>query len=235
MTFARSLVFFVCFQALTLALAIISLILFWAPTMWILKIARVWSFTTLVLLDKICGLKYRIRGQANVPTHPYIMASKHQSAWETVAYQYLFGPTNFMFKKELIFIPFFGYVLWKSGNVMVNRGSTTKSGLAKMMEKIKDILRTRNLVIFPEGTRKSPGANPDYKSGLATIAKAIPGSFVLPVAVNSGRFWKKGGFMKYPGTIEVVIGKPLNTDDFDSRQALTTKVEAAIEENMKSI
>lgn len=236
MLYLRSIVFFVLYMVITFILSALSVVMFWTPASWVLWIARIWSFLTLVFLKYICRLKVRIEGRGSLPSGHYIIASKHQSAWETVTYQYLFGPTNFMFKKELLFLPLFGFTLYKSGNVMVDRGATTRAGLQRLIAQFKRILTRRNMVVFPEGTRKAPGAQPDYKSGLAIIASQIPGAVIVPVAMNSGRFWGKNGFLKKPGTIILRIGKPIFVDKFKGdRQGLAAAIETGIESGMQGL
>jgi len=237
MIYVRSIIFFVLYMAITFVLSALSLIMFWAPAGWILWIAKIWSFLTLVFLRRICNLGCEIEGVENLPAQGrYIIASKHQSAWETVTYQYLFGPTNFLFKKELLFLPLFGFTLYKSGNIIVSRGSTTRAGLVRLIARFKQVLARRNLVVFPEGTRTRPGAPPDYKSGLAIIAGSIPGVAIVPVALNSGRFWARNKFLKRPGTVTVRIGRPIRTDDFKSgRHALSAAIQNAIEGMMQGL
>ncbi|MDR0367367.1 MAG: 1-acyl-sn-glycerol-3-phosphate acyltransferase [Rickettsiales bacterium] len=221
------------YMSSAIVLSVYGCLMFWAPQNAIVWFARRWSGFVQFALDKLCGVKMRVEGLRNLPRGRYIIASKHQSAWETISYQTLFYPVNFLSKKEMLWLPLFGFTLWKSGNILVERGSTTRKGLSRLIEAFKATLAKRNLCVFPEGTRTAPGAPVEYKSGLGVIASRIGDVVIVPVAHNAGRFWPKNSFMKTGGTITVRIGRPIRARDFaGDRPALDKAIQNGIESMM---
>lgn len=233
--YIRSILFFIAFTIISLLLSLLSTILFFCPSKVILTIARYWSWATLFFLKYICKIDCEVTGRENIPANTYVIfASKHQSAWETVTYQYLLGNCVFMFKKELAFIPFFGVTLFKSGSILVDRNNTTKSSLKKLISNFKKKLKYRNIVVFPEGTRSLPNSPSQYKSGLSVIANKIENAFVVPIAINSGLYWSKKGFLKKPGTIKVHILPAIPTGKY-SRDVFQEKLIQAIENEQNKL
>ena len=170
----------------------------------------IWSKTTTVLLRIICGIKYKVTGRENLPKYPYIVASKHQSAFETAFFWDLFYVPTFILKKELTKIPLFGSYLTNTGMIAIDR-SAGASALKKILsEADKHLKDKRKIIIYPEGTRTIAGsAEPRYSSGVAALYKHcnVP---IVPVALNSGMCWPSGKWTKYPGTIEVRILPPIH-------------------------
>ncbi len=207
----RSIVFNIVYSFTTLLFSLSAIVMMFGSAKFILTIAKLWSISTLFFLKHICKLNYEIEGFENIPKNTHVIfASKHQSAWETVAYQAFFHPTIFMFKWELMFLPFFGINLLRSGNIPVKRGSSTKKTLQKLTLLFEKRLKNFNIIIFPEGTRTKPGETDKYKSGLSLITKNIK-TIVVPIAINSGIFWPKKSFIKYPGTIKMKILPSIKT------------------------
>jgi len=161
----------------------------------------------LVLL-RVAGVKFEMRGRDKIPSGPLIVASKHQSTWETTALMPVFDNPLFILKRELQWIPVFGWLLIKGRMVPVNRGARSQA-LADMTERARiELSRGRQLIIFPEGTRRPAGAEPHYKYGVAHLyaAEGVP---CLPVALNSGVFWPRHSLLLRPGTVVVEILDPI--------------------------
>ena len=200
----RSIVFNVAFYlntALWLVLALPTIFMqYWG----IVEVARIWCRIYLVLLRVICDIKVEIRGREKIPQGSLLVASKHQSAWETFALLHLFDSPTFIMKRELQWIPIFGWLTIKGRMVSVNRGAGAQA-LRDMTERARvELSRGRQLIIFPEGTRRPVEAEPRYKFGIAHLY-AEEGVPVLPVALNSGLVWPRRTFLRHPGTVVVDI------------------------------
>lgn len=204
----RSIFFYLFLYFWTILLGIISLPYLLLPRKYTLELANIWINGILILLRIICRINYEIKGEENIPKKGVIVASKHQSAFETLLLFKFINKSIFIHKKELFFIPIFGLYLKKSNMVSINR----KEGPKAMRKMIKDVKENINkgfsIIIFPEGTRTKPGAEPNYKTGIAGIYKEAE-TEVLPVAVNSGKYWPKHSFVKKPGTIIIKFLKPI--------------------------
>lgn len=234
MTAGRNILFTLLFYATTIPLAAAACCLSWGPSIWVVNIARIWSSAMLFEMKWALGITCRTEGMENLPRKGrYIVASKHQSAWETIVFQHFFWPAAFMFKKELLYMPLFGLTMLKAGCIPVDRGATTRKGLAKIVGKFKDRLLTRNMLVFPEGTRTPFGAAPKYKSGIAIIAAAIGEATIVPVALNSGRVWPKRG-PRRPGEITLRILPPFSTRGM-TRLEIEREIEARIEDGMRGL
>lgn len=167
-----------------------------------------WARSSLWLLRVICNTKVEFRGGGNIPTGGYIIAPKHQSMWETFALCLYFPDFSFILKRELAWIPVFGWYLKRAEQIAINRSSGS-SALAEASQKSRAILAEgRQIFIFPEGTRRPVGAPPLYKYGVAHIYSQanVP---CLPVALNSGLFWPRRSFIRRPGTILVEFLQPI--------------------------
>jgi 1-acyl-sn-glycerol-3-phosphate acyltransferase len=174
----------------------------------ILAVAKAWSRTNLVLLRVVAGIDYEIRSREKIPHGAAIVAAKHQSAWETFALLPLFDNPLFIVKRELQWIPIFGWLMIKGRMVPVDRGAGSQA-LAAMAERARvELARGRQLIIFPEGTRRPAGAKPRYKFGVAHLyaAEGVP---CVPLALNSGLFWPRRSLMLRPGTVIVEILDPI--------------------------
>lgn len=160
-----------------------------------------WATHARRLMNVIIGLYYRVEGRENMPSPPYIVAAKHQSAWDTFIYPDIINEACYVSKKELGRLPLYGHFIRKFDLIEVDR-SKGGSALKKLIKDAKRICfeQNRPLVIFPEGTRSTPGEKPKYQPGIAALYSQlkIP---VIPVAVNSGLFWGRRSFVKKPGTI----------------------------------
>lgn len=194
------------------------------------RITAGWAHTMLFLLRLICGIRYQIIGAKHIPTAPSIILSKHQSAWETLAFQQIFPAQVWVLKKELLRVPFFGWGLALTSPIAIDR-SSRKAALKQIVEQGKDRLRQGFwIVIFPEGTRIAPGKKGKYGIGGAWLATHT-GAPVVPVAHNAGEFWGRNSFLKLPGTITVSIGEPIDPAGMEPGD-LNSRVESWIEAEM---
>jgi 1-acyl-sn-glycerol-3-phosphate acyltransferase len=204
----RSVIFNVAFYLNLLVHFIAAIPTLVMPRRAILAVATFWGRTNLWLLRAICGIKVEYRGLEKIPQGPLLVASKHQSLWETFALLPLFDDPAFILKRELLWIPFFGWYAWKAGMIPVNRGKRSQALAAMTVRAREELGRNRQIVIFPEGTRRAPGAEPSYKYGIVHLY-AETGVRCLPIALNSGLFWPRRSFLRYPGTVVVEVLDPI--------------------------
>ena len=204
----RSILFNVLFYlnlVILLVAAIPTLVL---PRRAILGMAKLWGRTTLWLLRVVCGIDVEWRGLEKIPPGGIVIAAKHQSIWETFALITLFSDPTFVIKRELMWIPFFGWYAWHGGMIPVDRGAG-RAALSGMTEHARKALAEgRQIIIFPEGTRRAAGADPKYKFGVAHLY-AEAGAPCVPIALNSGLFWPRRRFLRFPGTVRVEILDPI--------------------------
>ncbi|SFW11021.1 1-acyl-sn-glycerol-3-phosphate acyltransferase [Nitrosovibrio sp. Nv17] len=194
------------------------------------RITSGWAHLMLFLLSRVCGIRYRVIGRENIPGQPSIVLSKHQSAWETLAFQQIFPPQVWVLKKELLRIPFFGWGLALNSPIAIDR-SSGKTALKQIVEQGRDRLQAGFwIVIFPEGTRIAPGERGKYHIGGAWLATHSVAP-VVPVAHNAGAFWGRNAFIKRPGTITVSIGAPIDPKGMEPGD-LNARVEEWIEAEM---
>jgi 1-acyl-sn-glycerol-3-phosphate acyltransferase len=228
MLILRSLLFNFCFYLNTGIWLIIALPTFFVPYQAILEVAKTWGRVNLFLLRVIAGVNYEIRGREKILPGSFIVASKHQSAWETFALLHLFRSPTFIMKRELQWIPIFGWFTIKGRMVSIDRGAGVQA-LKNMTERARvELSRGRQLIIFPEGTRRPVDAEPHYKYGVAHLY-AEEGVPVLPVALNSGLFWPRRTFLRHPGTVVLDILDPIppGKDKDDFFHELQEKLESA--------
>lgn len=201
--FFRTLLFqaaFYLFCAVAMLLLLPSLLL---PTPIVAWLPRFWGWMTIFLHRWTTGIRSEVRGRENIAPGPLLVAAKHQSAYETAALIGVFERPAFILKRELTRIPVFGWYLVKIGMIPVDRGG--RGAMASLLAASREALADgRQLVIFPEGTRREPGAAPDYKAGVAVLYRDL-GVACLPVALNSGLYWPRRSRRHAPGTIVVSI------------------------------
>lgn len=192
--------------ALFLILAIPTLFL---PRRFFMRVARLWGLACIWLLKRIAGTDVHWSGLEKLPKGGCLIAAKHQSTWETFALFTVLDDPMFVLKRELMLIPLFGWYLVKSAMLPVRRGQTGREALAFLSGRAKEAIATgRQLIIFPEGTRRPAGAPPDYKSGVAHLYAAT-GTVCVPIALNSGVYWSRRALTRRPGTIKVEILDPI--------------------------
>jgi 1-acyl-sn-glycerol-3-phosphate acyltransferase len=191
---------------------------------------RLWSRTWLAMYRAICGVSYEVRGKENIPQGGCLLAVKHQSVWDTCALFAIFDRPVYVLKSELMFIPFFGWALARLGCIPVKRG-TGKSALDNMVRGTRiALMQSKQVVIFPEGTRTMVGQVANYKTGISHLYTALEVA-CIPVALNSGALWPRRKFLRPPGTISVEVLSPIppglgRKEMFD---LLVGKIEAASE------
>lgn len=192
-----------------------------------------WGAVQVALLKHLCKLDYRIEGRENIPATPVVVMAKHQSTWETYALQGWFRPQVWVLKRELLWIPLFGWALAMLKPVAIDRGSGRRA-MEQLVQQGQQRLESGcSVVIFPEGTRVASGQRGRYKIGGAVLATAT-GYPVVPVAHNAGDFWPRHSFVKYPGTVRVIIGAPIAVQDKTAEQ-LRQEIEDWIEDKMSEI
>ncbi|HTO59913.1 MAG TPA: lysophospholipid acyltransferase family protein [Bradyrhizobium sp.] len=225
--FLRSLVFNILFYLAFLFWAIIGLPTLAMPRAALMMVAAGWAHSTIFLMRVICNIKVEFRGVEKIPKGPLIVAAKHQSMWETISLLRFFDAPFFVLKRELTWIPLFGLFLIKANMIAIDRGAGARALKAMMRRAGEEVHHGRQFVIFPEGTRRPVGAPPHYKAGIALIYAncAVP---CLPVALNSGLFWPRRTFLRYPGTLVVEFLDPLPPGL--PRDEFMTRIETVIEE-----
>lgn len=204
----RSLAFHAAFYITTAAFMIVALPLLLAPRNWVIWAWRLHARTIIVLLRVIAGVGLEVRGRERLPEGGCIVAAKHHSAWDTIApMAYLRAPTVIL-KHELMHIPLYGWFARKLGMIPVRRerGAAALREMARAARSRAE--EGREIFIFPEGTRRAPGAPPDYKPGVVLLYEAI-GVPCVPLALNSGLFWPRRSWRLYPGTVIMEILAPI--------------------------
>lgn len=233
MLWIRSVLFLLGLLIVTPIFSILVILLFPLPNVMRSRIASGWAHFVMFWLRLTCNLDYQVRGQENMPDHPSIILSKHQSAWETIGLQTIFPPQVWVMKRSLLLIPFLGWAFVALAAIPIDR-SAGREALKKLVANGKDRLaRGLWVVIFPEGTRTAPGEKSKYHIGGAWLA-AKTETTVVPVAHNAGKYWRKNAFIKHPGTIQVVIGEPIETAGLKPDQ-VNKQVEAWIETTMSTL
>lgn len=192
------------------------------------QISRQWGVINLWALRVFCNLEYRIHGAEHLPSANCIVFCKHQSAWETIALRALL-PTehNWVLKRELLWVPFFGWALAPLRPIAIDRKAGRRAIRQLLEEGTFWLRRGHWIVIFPEGTRVAPGERKPYGHGGAILAQKS-GFPVLPIAHNAGVFWRRRDIKKHPGCIDLVIGKPFDTKNLSSSE-INRRVEDWIE------
>jgi 1-acyl-sn-glycerol-3-phosphate acyltransferase len=189
-----------------------------------------WARSMIWWLRITCNIRPEVTGLENLPESPSIILSKHQSAWETLAFQAIFPTQVYVLKRELLWIPIFGWGLAMSSPIAIDR-SAGREALKKLVSNGAARLKKGLwVVIFPEGTRKAPGEKGKYQIGGAWLATHTQ-TQVVPVAHNAGRYWAKNSFIKKPGLIKLHIGKPIQSAGLKA-DALNQQVEQWIESEM---
>jgi 1-acyl-sn-glycerol-3-phosphate acyltransferase len=204
----RAFLFNVLFYVSTVLFLVLGSPLLFAPRSWAMWALALHAKTELWLLKTIVGTKLEVRGREKLPNSACLVAAKHQSAWETFALIPLFRDPAYLMKRELFWIPFHGWFSYKFKMIPVDRDKGP-AALRRMLAEAKTRAAAgREIIIFPEGTRRAPGALPDYKTGVFLLYEAL-GIPCVPVALNSGLFWPRRSLKRYPGTIIVEFLDPI--------------------------
>ncbi len=210
MLILRSLLFNILMFSTVVIHAILSLLTAPFPAHTRYRFISLWARLQIWLLRVVCGLTYRVDGRENLPRGPAIILAKHESSWETLAFQEIFPPQVWVLKRELLLIPFFGWGLALTQPIAINRGGGSRALDQLVKQGRKRLESGRWVVVFPEGTRVAPGQSRRHAIGGAVLA-AETGYPVLPVAHNAGMFWPRHGFIKRSGIIRVVIGPMIDS------------------------
>ena len=233
MLLLRSLLFALVQVVTTVIFSLLGLLAFAIDPVTRNRFMAYWARFMIWLSRYLLGIRYRVEGLEHLPKGPAIFMAKHQSAWETIAFQVFFPPLCFVLKRELLRIPFFGWGLAMTSPIAIDRSAGREA-----LREIEDQGRARLasglwVVIFPEGTRIKPGEKGKYNIGGAWLA-AKTGVPVIPVAHNAGRLWPKNAFLKHPGEITVVVGPSIPSQGRKASE-INAEAEAWIEARMASL
>lgn len=236
MIFLRSLLFNILFWIDTTVLSLCILLVRPFGLKYSYFFGRAWSRLNMLLLRLICGIRYRVEWRGKPPEGPAVYLAKHQSAWETVAFPAFMPPYMWVLKRELFYIPIFGWALVVLGHIGINRDLGIRSMKAINEEGQKVLQSGYSMVIFPEGTRVEPGKVGEFNPGGASLAVKA-GVPIVPVTHNAGRLWGKRGFAKQPGLITVVMDEPIPTEGLppSQRKELNQRVKDIIAQRLQEI
>jgi len=204
----RSLLFNLAFYLNLILWMIILLPCLVLPRQSVMRVVKAWAGSSLWLLRVVAGTRLELRGRGRIPPGGLLVAAKHQSFLETFALVTIFDDPTFVLKRELMWIPLFGWYAWRAGMVPIDRKAGSSALVAMNERARREAARGRQILIFPEGTRRAPGAPPAYKFGVAHLYKNL-GSPCVPVALNTGLYWPRRSFLRRPGTAVIEFLEPL--------------------------
>ena len=221
---ARSLIFNALFYVNITIRMIVALPTILLPYSFLHGVLRRYASSTLWFLRVVCGTKVEWRGREKLPAGPCIVACKHQSLWETFALFMLLPDPTYVLKRELMWLPLFGWLATKARMIPIDRGSHTKALASMTAAARREAARGRQIVIFPEGTRRPPGAKPRYLPGVAFLYAEL-GLPCVPIALNSGLFWPRRSLRRHPGTVlvEVLESNPAGAGETGIPDALAER------------
>lgn len=228
MLLVRSISFAIAFYVVTALFLVLGSWLLFGPRRWAMEGLRIHGLTCVWLLRVIVGTKLEVRGREHLPKSAYLVVSKHQSAWDTFGLVPLFRDPAIVLKDELKWIPFYGWFCVKFEHILVKRDKAAKALKGMIADARERAAQGREIVIFPEGTRRAPGAPPDYKPGYVALYEGLELPCV-PLALNSGLYWPRRSLLRYPGTIVVEFLEPIpaGLPRKEFRQILEARLEAA--------
>ncbi|MEM7762463.1 MAG: lysophospholipid acyltransferase family protein [Pseudomonadota bacterium] len=217
--------FWMFFSVVFYAIAII--LLFWAPYRMRFAVAKGWAAMIMASIRLLCGVRFEVKGRENLPDESAIFLLKHSSAFETLAEIVIFSEQAWVLKRELQWVPIFGWALKLLRPIAINRKGG-RNAVSQIIQQGTELLDDGiNVMIFPEGTRVRHGETRRYGMSGAALAQAT-GRALIPVAHNAGKFWPRRGIIKYPGTVTFVIGKPVWVGDQDIRD-VNVKIQRWVE------
>ena len=211
MIYIRSLFYLIGQVVSAIVVCLLALLLAPLPSLARAKVIGLWARFNIWTLKWVCGIDCRVSGKENIPQSPSVIISNHQSAWETLYFQIIFPPQSYLLKKQLLWIPFFGWGLALNRPIAIDRAKKTRALDTLIKQGKERLAEGRWLVVFPEGTRREPGQLGEFQVGGAMMA-VKSGCSVVPVSHNAGEYWGKGSFLKYPGTIDLIIGPEIKTE-----------------------
>lgn len=233
MLYLRAVIFYCGMWLATMCIIILALFLLPFSFEVRYKYIRQWAIFNLWWLKITCGIRYKIKGLENIPSNNGIIFCKHQSTWETLALQSIFPPQIWLLKKELLFVPLFGWGLAMLEPIAIDRSRSTKALRQLIDSGTKRLKAGRWVVIFPEGTRLAPGQKGKYHKGGAVLAERS-GYPIVPVAHNAGEYWQHKQLTKIPGTINISIGPVIETDGRKAKE-ISELAESWIENEMQHL
>ena len=222
----RSLLFNIVFYLNLVLFLLIGVPIFLAPRIWAIRALQLWGRSSVWWMRIICGTKMEVRGLEHIPKGPALIAGKHQSFWETFAILPLVDDPCMVLKKELSYVPLFGWYIPKFRHIAVARDAGASAMRKLLADGKRAIADGRQVIIMPEGTRQAPDAEPAYKPGAAALYGALDVDCV-PFALNSGLFWPRRKFLRMPGTIIIEFLPPIPAGL--ARKAFQTRLQANIE------
>jgi 1-acyl-sn-glycerol-3-phosphate acyltransferase len=228
MLLIRSLAFFVVFYVNTAVFLVLGSWLLLAPRRWAMEGLRLHGLASVWWMKVICGTRLEVRGREKLPQSAYLVAAKHQSAWDTFGLIPVFRDPAMVMKAELGLIPLYGWFSHKFEHIFVRRDKGPSALKAMVRDARQRAQQGREVVIFPEGTRRPPGAPPDYKPGFLALYEGL-GLPCVPLALNSGLFWPRRSLMRYPGTIVVEFLDPVppGLPRAEARAVIQERIETA--------
>ncbi len=212
--FIRAFLFWFIFATSTIFLSLVFLLFRLFGYIPALYVAKLWAWITIKGLEYICGISYKINDLSKLVKNHNLIFSKHQSTWETIFFLLIIPKPIFIVKRELMFIPFFGWCLFLLKNIPINRSSGTRA-IKKMIKETDRLYKDGfSIVLFPEGTRVAVNTRTAIKQGGIILSKKL-NLPILPVTHNAGLYWPKHSFFKFPGKINLLIGDLINTSDLE--------------------
>jgi 1-acyl-sn-glycerol-3-phosphate acyltransferase len=213
----RTGLFYAGFVGFTVSASIITCLLFFLPFRLLQRIATTGNYLVMQWLRLTCNIKIVVTGKENIPSGACVVLSNHQSTWEAFYMQWFFQPASFILKRELLWIPFFGWALFLMQPVAIKRSRPSSAIRYVLKQGTKRLQAGNRIVIYPEGTRITNGILGEFKTSGAALAKQalVP---VLPVSHNSGEHWQRSSFLKSPGTIHLQIGPAIDSETYSARE-----------------
>ena len=213
---------------------VIAVLLIWAPVKTRHRIISSWASFYIFCTKYICGITYTVSGTENIITGPAIIASNHQSMWETSVFVNIFPQHIWILKRELLWFPIFGWTVSLAGPIAINR-TKARSALQQMIKQATQRIHSGFwILVFPEGTRVPPGINKKYKNGVAKLAQAL-NLPIIPVAHNAGYVLPKSSFWLRPGKVTIIIDKVIYPHEYASPDQLTLHMQDVITRNLSRI
>lgn len=224
----RSIAFNLAFYVVSVLFVVVGSPLLLGPRRWAMAGLDAHGRTCIWLMRWIVGTKLEVRGAEKLPAGAALIAAKHQSAWDTFGLVPIFRDPCFVLKAELLMIPFYGWFCAKFEHIVVRREKPAAALRGLLRDAKARAAQGRHIIIFPEGNRRAPGAEPDYKPGIVALYEAV-GAPCYPVALNSGLFWPRRQFLRRPGTLVVEILDPIppGLPRAEFRRRLEADIEAA--------